>query len=48
VEWGEREGGSKGALLQLERHGRIKPACGRWSAGGARQDGAEVGSPGDR
>jgi hypothetical protein len=35
VEWGEREGGSKGGLLQFERHRRIKPAhgaaTGRWS-----------------
>jgi hypothetical protein len=35
VERGEREGGRKGGLLQLERHGRIKPtrvaAAGRWS-----------------
>jgi hypothetical protein len=35
VERGEHEGGSKGGLLQLERHGRIKlargAAIGRWS-----------------
>jgi hypothetical protein len=35
VEQGEHKGGRKGGLLQLERHGRIKPtrgvATGRWS-----------------